>query len=84
MWPSGRNYHNANLQGFMNDKTPLYQDLCMSISYVLQRNKVLTIVHASVSNVLGNNNIYGYHFSKMPVDGEYVASAIRPASKRFI
>lgn len=80
---SGRNYHNANLQGFMNDKTPLYQDLCMSISYVLQRNKVLTIVHASVSNVLGNNNIYGYHFSKMPVDSEYVASAIRPASKRF-
>ena len=80
---SSRNYHNPNKEGFMNSQTRPYQDICLSVSYIIQRQKILTIVHASISNVLGYNNIYGYHFSKAPVEGEYVASAIRPAAKRF-
>lgn len=80
---SSRNYHNPNKEGYMNSQTRPYQDLCLSISYIIQRQKLLTVVHGSVSNVLGYNNIYGYHYSKTLVNGEFVASAIRPPSKRF-
>jgi hypothetical protein len=81
---SGRPYNNPNISGFMNSHTPSYQDLSASISYVLQKKKVLTIVHASVNNILGRSNVYGYHYSKYPADnGLYIPSAIIPASKRF-
>jgi vitamin B12 transporter len=44
-----------------------------------------TVVYASVSNVLGFNQVSGYRFSTRPnSEGRLQSSAITPPAKRFI
>jgi vitamin B12 transporter len=83
-YSSGRTYNNPNNAGFMNSKTKGYNDLSVSLSYVTTLFKQQTVVHASVSNVLGAENVYGYHYSNQPgSNGNFEATPVKAAAKRF-
>jgi len=81
-YSSPRAYNNPNSEIFNNGRTPSYQDLSMNISYL---PKPFLIIHLSVTNVLGRNNIFGYDYSETPDNnGNYPGRAIRQPAKRFL
>lgn len=57
---SGRYYHNPNKMGNMNSRTPIYNSL--DISYTFLAHKKL-IIYASASNILNRKNIFGYTYN---------------------
>ena len=72
---SGRHYHNPNKDGHMNSRSPIYNSL--DISYTFLAHKKL-IIYASASNILNRNNIFGYKYnSKQNSNGNYNSSPIR-------
>ena len=83
-YASGRTYYNPNNTEFLSDKTKAYQDLSLSASYLTEIMSNFTIVHFSVSNLFGRNNIFGYHYYKQPDNnGIYTVYPIKPGAKRF-
>lgn len=81
---SGRTYYNPNSEEFLKDKTKSYHDLSLNASYLTEIFKKFTIIHLSVSNVLGFNNIFGYHYQTTPgTDGTYPSFAVKQWAKRF-
>lgn len=78
---SGRPYNNPNDVQFMNGKTRSYNNLSASWAYLLSPQKIL---YFSVSNVLGNKNIYGYEYANnADVNGVYRSKPITPTADRF-
>jgi hypothetical protein len=81
---SGRTYYNPNSDEFLKDKTKCYHDLSLNASYLTEIFKKFTIVHLSVSNVLGFNNVFGYHYQTTPgTDGTYPSFAVKQWARRF-
>lgn len=81
-YTSSRPYHNPNLAGFNTEKTPAYHDLSMNFSYLMKTN---VIIHASVTNVLGIDNVFGYESSSQrDENGQYVLRAVKQPAPRFI
>lgn len=81
---SPRPYHDPNLEGWNLGRTPAYHNLALNISYLTNIFDQFTVVYASVSNVLGSEQIFGYRFSETPAsDGQYESEAIIPPAKRF-
>lgn len=81
-YSSPRAYNNPNSEIFNNGRTPAYQDLSVNISYL---PKPFLIIHLSVTNVLGRDNIFGYEYSETPDNnGHYLSRAIRQPAKRFL
>jgi hypothetical protein len=81
-YSSGRPYFNPNNDNFNSDRTPSYQDLSMNISY-LPKNWL--IIHASCTNLLGRNNVFGYEYASSPgPDGVYASRAVRQPAPRFL
>ena len=81
-YSSPRAYHDPNSEVFNGGRTTSYQDLSMNISYL---PKPFLIIHASVTNLLGRDNIFGYEYSASPnASGVYEGRAIRQAAKRFL
>jgi hypothetical protein len=87
-YATGRPYYNFRLNGDKfnmaeNGKTKDYNSLNFSAEYVPTvgnpKAKTFVVLFASVSNVLGNNQIYGYNFS---YSGQY-KQAITPPANRF-
>jgi outer membrane cobalamin receptor len=79
---SGRPYFNPNNRVFHGDRTPSYQDLSANLSY-LPRNWL--IIHASCTNLLGRDNIFGYEYAAAPgSDGTFANRAIRQPAPRFL
>ncbi len=77
-----RPYHDPNREQFMSARTPVYQDLSANISYLFRQNIIL---HISASNVLGQEQIFGYEFAATPNEnGIYPGRAIRPPAPRFL
>ncbi|MEQ8924254.1 MAG: TonB-dependent receptor [Fulvivirga sp.] len=62
-WNSGYTYHNPNLEGEMQSKTPAFNNLSFSWSYLPTPN---LIIHFECSNVLGSDNIFGYQYTNQP------------------
>ncbi len=64
-WTSvaGRSYDDPATALFQDGKTPAYHDLSLNWSYLTSIKGNFTIVYASVSNVLGFHNVFGYNFS---------------------
>ncbi|RLD58796.1 MAG: TonB-dependent receptor [Bacteroidetes bacterium] len=82
---SGRTYYNPNTIDFLSDKTKAYQDLSFSASYLTTIMNCFTIVHFSVSNVLGHDNVFGYRYGTVQnADGSYNSRAVTPTAKRFV
>ncbi|MFB6457519.1 TonB-dependent receptor domain-containing protein [Chitinophaga sp. Hz27] len=79
---SGRPYYNPNLpvSKFMSEKTIDYNSVGASISYLTSIRKAFTIIVFQVTNVLGNKQVFGYHYS---TDGMR-RSEVVPNVPRFI
>ncbi len=72
---SGKPYHNPNKDGFMNEHTPFYHTMDLSLT-ILAHKKL--IFYACFSNLLNRKNTYGYNYASVPDDlGIYADQPIR-------
>jgi outer membrane cobalamin receptor len=83
-YSSARPYYkpteNKMVQCFTND----FNELSANLSYLTSLFNCFTIIHFSVSNVLGADPIYGYHYYKQNGTADnYTAYPIKSAAKRF-
>ncbi len=82
-YASGRPYYNPNHNNFLSDKTKPYQNLSINSSYLTQLFGNFTIIHFSVNNILGFNNVFGYAYSSEPgTENVFEAHPIEPYAKR--
>ncbi len=83
-YASGRPYYNPNNTNFLSDKTKGSHDLSFNASYLRELFGASTIIHISVSNILGFDKIYGYRYDSQTNENmEYEAHPIKPVAKRF-
>lgn len=83
-YASGRPYNDPNETGFNTGKTKPYQDLSMNLSYLTNIKGNFTVIFASVSNIPGFDQEFGYRFAPTPdMDGNFPSFAVRPDAKRF-
>ena len=75
---SGRTYFNPNNTDFLVDKTKSFNNLSLNLSHLTTVFKQFAVVYASVTNLLGFKNVYGYNYSP---NGQQ-RTAILPAAKR--
>ncbi|HXP50905.1 MAG TPA: TonB-dependent receptor, partial [Bacteroidia bacterium] len=62
-YASGRPYYNPNNPAFMADRSPAYQDLSASFSYLFRVKKLFGVFYLGVDNVTNNKNVLGYRYS---------------------
>ncbi len=78
---SPRYYNNPNSNIFNGEKTMAYQSLNVNWSYLLKQH---VIIYATVSNLLGSEQQYGYKYASIPDDeGVYRSAPIMPGAKRL-
>jgi outer membrane cobalamin receptor len=79
---SARPYNNPNADSFNGGRTPNYADLSFNWSYLPTTS---LIIHFSCSNLLGRDNIFGYEYSRTPLeDGTFASRAVRQPAPRFL
>jgi membrane-bound inhibitor of C-type lysozyme len=82
-YASGRPYYNPNNADFLGDRTKAYHNLSINGSYLTQLFGKFTIVHFSVNNLPGFDNIFGYEYSSEPgADSIFEAHPVKPYAKR--
>jgi len=82
---SSRPYHDPNLSGFMNAKTRNYNDISLSLTYLMKLLGKESVLHLMVNNLAGFNNVYGYNFSNTPnSSGIYESTPIKSPFVRQI
>jgi hypothetical protein len=80
---SGRPYYNPNNSSFLEDRTKSYHNLSTNISYLTQLFGKFTIVHFSVNNLPGFDNVFGYSYSNEPGANDiFEAHPVKPYAKR--
>ncbi len=77
-YATGRTYFNPNNLIYLGDKTKEYQNFSVNVSYLTHLFKQFTVIYASVNNIPGFKNIYGYHYS----DNGQARKAIEPPARR--
>lgn len=78
---SPRRFNNPNQEEFNEGKTPAYKDLSVNAAYLYKEN---IIFFASVTNVLGTNNIFGYRYAlAADEEGQFRREAINQGAPRF-
>ena len=83
-YSSGRTYYNPNNPVFLDDQTKDYHDLSINASYLTKVFGNQAIIHFSISNLLGVENVFGYRYSSQMNDNMvYEALPIKPSAKRF-
>lgn len=83
-YASPRPFHNPNLQGWNQGRTPAFNNLSLNVSYLTHLFDHFTVIYASVSNVLGQAQIFGYRYATQPdAEGVYASEAILPPARRF-
>ncbi|MFD2574011.1 carboxypeptidase-like regulatory domain-containing protein [Spirosoma soli] len=62
---SGRPYANPErpADAFMTDRTPAYHNLGVSIAHLMSVRKAQSVLVLTVSNALGNQQVFGYAYS---------------------
>jgi hypothetical protein len=81
---SPRPYDDPNTPVFNDGRTRTFQDLSVNASYLTELFGQSTIVHLSVTNVLGFEQSFGRRFSTQPnANGYFPSSLIRPPASRF-
>lgn len=79
---SGRPYTDPNTRDFNSKMTKNYNDFSVNYSYLVKPNM---IIHGSISNVFGFNNVFGYQYNSEPnTQGVYESIPIEPQAKRFV
>ena len=82
---SPRAYHDPNQPGYNQGRTPSYQDVSLSASYITRWFGQYTIVYVAASNVLGRANVYGYRYAAAPdASGQYQGVALTPSAPRML
>jgi hypothetical protein len=80
-WNSGIPYDSPNRAGEMESIAPDFASLSLNWSYLWKQN---LIVHASVSNVTGRDNVFGYRYSnEADENGFYEREPIRQSAPFF-
>ena len=75
---SSRPYHDPNFSGFMNAKTQSYNDISLSLTYLMELFGKQSVLHLMVNNLAGFDNVYGYNFSNTPnAAGKYESTPIK-------
>lgn len=83
-YASGRPYEDPHLPAFNESRTPDYHDLSTNLSYLTSLWGNFTILYVAVNNLLGRENIFGYHYAPTPdARGQYARRAILPPARRF-
>ncbi len=77
---SGRPFYNPTAKEFMGDRTKPFQNLSVNVSYLTNFFGKYTVIYASVSNLPGFENVFGYRYSN---DGQF-KQAIEPPALRNI
>ncbi|MFN7494492.1 MAG: TonB-dependent receptor [Cyclobacteriaceae bacterium] len=81
-YSSGRPFTNPNNTQFNSDRTPDYHDLSVNFAYLPKPN---LIIYFSCTNLLNNDNIFGYQYSDTPAnDGLYKSRAIQQPANQFV
>jgi len=84
-YSSGKKYNNPNEGKFMSSTLKDIHDLSLCFTYLTRICKKLTVIHGSISNIFGFNNIYAYRFASMPdANGMDKSLPIKPVAKRMI
>ena len=82
---SSRSYHDPNLSGFMNAKTQPYNDISLSLTYIMELFGKQSVLHLMVNNLAGFDNIYGYNFSNtLNGAGKYESTPIKSPFERQV
>ncbi len=82
---SSRPYHDPNLPGFMNAKTMSYNDISLSLTYLMKVFRKQSVMHLMVNNLTSFDNVYGYNFSNTPDSaGKYESTPIKSPFTRQI
>jgi hypothetical protein len=82
---SSRPYHDPNFTGFMNSKSNPYNDISLSLTYLMEILGKQSVLHLMVNNLAGFDNIYGYNFSNTPnAAGKYESTPIRSPFERQV
>jgi hypothetical protein len=80
---TGRPYYNPTNPVFMADRTPAVTNLSFMASHLTHIGKNLTILYASVDNILNTRNVYTYLYTPSRNDGTAPTRyAVGPASYR--
>ena len=78
---SPRPYNNPNSETFNGERTLAYRSLNANWSFLLKQH---VIIYATVSNLLGTEQQFGYRYASMPDEGGFYHSApIQPGAKRW-
>lgn len=82
---TGRPYHDPTAGGeqFLSGRTPVYQDLSATCTYLTNVMGHFTVVYLSVQNLPGFKQVYGYKYVQDPQNGAYNRYEIGPPAKRF-
>lgn len=82
-YASGRPYFNPNLpsEEFLSDKTIDFHNLGLSVAYLPKIKKTFSVLVLTVSNVLGNQQIFGYNYSKKDLSRR---TALTPINNPFV
>jgi hypothetical protein len=82
---SGRKYDDPYTPEFMDKTTGWYNDLSLNISKVFFVGDQYSVFYVSVTNVLGNDNVFGYRPStSSDAQGNYELVPEKKDMKRFI
>ncbi len=82
-YASPRPYNDPNTDGFNDERTAAYHDLSFNISYLTNIGRHFTVLHASVNNIPGFDNTFGYRYSSTPnSDGTFTGVPVKQAAKR--
>ncbi len=78
---SPRHYNDPNKDVFNGEKSMAYHSLNINWSYLPKQN---VIIYASVSNLLGSEQQFGYKYASVPDEsGTYRSAPILPGAKRW-
>lgn len=82
-YSSGRPYFNPNRTNndFLTDKTQNYHDVSFLVAYLTKLKSANAIFVLSMSNVLGNKQVFGYEYAD---NNPAVRREITPLAPRFI
>ena len=82
---SPRRYHDPNQEGYNQAQLPAFRDVSLNASYLTRLRGHFTIVHLSVSNVLGLPQTFGYRYATQPdARGVYQRVAVTPVAPRMV
>ena len=78
---SGRPFDNPNKDGFMESRTPAFNNVSLGWAYLLDAQKIL---YFSASNVFNTANVFGYDYAQTAGDdGRFERQSITPTADRF-